>query len=94
MRRAGWTSRSGLAFSYYVWDGRRERLISVKVVGTEKVWTEVGWFDTVKIELLARGDRRLHREEGARQPAAEGGRLDRPRPAADPGQGHHAYAPR
>lgn len=43
----------GLAFSYFVWDGRRERLISVKVVGNEKVWTEVGWFDTVKIELIA-----------------------------------------
>jgi hypothetical protein len=44
----------GLAFSYYVWDGRRERLISVKVVGQEKVWTEVGWFDTMRVDLVAR----------------------------------------
>lgn len=45
--------KPGLSFSYFVWDGRRERLISIKVVGNEKVWTEVGWFETVKIELLA-----------------------------------------
>jgi hypothetical protein len=44
----------GLAFSYYVWDGRRERLISVKVMGQEKVWTEVGWFDTMRVDLVAR----------------------------------------
>lgn len=45
--------KPGLAFSYYVWDGRRERLLSVKAVGYEKVWTELGFFDTIKIELLA-----------------------------------------
>ena len=45
--------KPGQAFSYYVWDGRRERMLSVKAVGYEKVWTEAGWFDTVRIDLLA-----------------------------------------
>ena len=44
----------GLAFSYYVWDGRRERLITVRVTGTEKIWTRIGWFDCAKLEVTSR----------------------------------------
>ena len=43
----------GLKFAYYIWDGRKERLISVVVVGQEKIYTELGWFDCMKIELVA-----------------------------------------
>ena len=43
--------KPGLAFDYYIWDGRRERLISVQVVGKERVWTPVGWFDAMKLEV-------------------------------------------
>lgn len=43
--------KPGLAFDYFVWDGRRERLISVVVKGKERVWTPVGWFDAMKLEI-------------------------------------------
>ncbi len=39
----------GDSFSYYAWDGRKERLISVKAVAEERVWTQAGWFDTIKL---------------------------------------------
>ena len=45
------TLTPGQRFSYSIWDGRRERLITVHVSGFEKVWTELGFFDTVKVDL-------------------------------------------
>ncbi len=41
----------GQSFSYYVWDGRKERLLVVKAVAEERIWTEAGWFDTVKMQI-------------------------------------------
>lgn len=46
--------KPGLAFDYYVWDGRRERLISVQVAGQERVWTPVGWFDAMKLKVTTK----------------------------------------
>lgn len=43
--------KPGLEFDYYAWDGRRERLVTIKVVGDERVWTPLGWFDTTKVEI-------------------------------------------
>ena len=41
----------GLHFEQYVWSGRRERLVDVKVIGEERVLTDLGWFDTYKVEI-------------------------------------------
>lgn len=41
----------GLTFEQYIWDGQRERLISVEVVGLEEVLTEVGRFEAFKIKV-------------------------------------------
>jgi hypothetical protein len=41
----------GLHFEHYVWSGRRERLVDVKVVSEERVLTDMGWFDTYKVEI-------------------------------------------
>lgn len=41
----------GLHFEKYVWSGRRERLVDVKVVSEERVLTDMGWFDTYKVEI-------------------------------------------
>lgn len=46
--------KPGMAFDYFVWDGRRERLISVQVKGKERVWTPVGWFDAMKLEITTK----------------------------------------
>lgn len=43
--------KPGLNFEQYVWDGKRERLIEVKVLGEERVLTDMGWFETYKVEL-------------------------------------------
>jgi hypothetical protein len=43
--------QTGQAFELYVWDGRRERLVQVKVVGDERIWTKLGWFDCTRIEM-------------------------------------------
>jgi hypothetical protein len=45
------TLKPGLEFERYVWDGKRERLIGVKVLGEERILTDLGWFDTYKVEL-------------------------------------------
>lgn len=44
----------GMAFDYFVWDGKRERLISVEVKNKERVWTPVGWFDAMKLKITTR----------------------------------------
>jgi hypothetical protein len=41
----------GLSFEQYVWDGQRERLILVEVIGEEKVLTDMGRFDAYKIKI-------------------------------------------
>jgi len=43
--------KPGLNFEQYVWDGKRERLIEVTVLGEERVLTDLGWFETYKVEL-------------------------------------------
>ncbi|MCA9539459.1 MAG: DUF3108 domain-containing protein, partial [Myxococcales bacterium] len=46
--------KPGDAFDYYVWDGRKERWVDIKAVGIERVWTEMGWFDALKVEVETR----------------------------------------
>jgi hypothetical protein len=41
----------GLHFEQYVWDQKRERLVEVKVVGEEKVLTDMGWIEAMKVEI-------------------------------------------
>ena len=43
----------GMTFNYYIWDSRKERLISVAVVGEERVQTDAGWFDTLRLDVSA-----------------------------------------
>lgn len=44
----------GDAFSFFSWDGRRERFVDVRVAGREKVWTKLGWFDTLRLDITTR----------------------------------------
>ena len=44
----------GLTFEQYVWDGQRERLIAVEVIGEEQVLTEMGRFDAFKVKIRGR----------------------------------------
>jgi hypothetical protein len=44
----------GLAFEQYVWDGRRERLVDVKVIGDEKVLTDLGWIEATKVQISSK----------------------------------------
>lgn len=46
--------KPGMKFSFFSWDGRRERFVDVKVVGEEKVWTQLGWFDTMRLDITTR----------------------------------------
>lgn len=46
--------KPGMKFSFYGWDGRRERLVDVEVEGQERVWTPAGWFETMKVNLKTR----------------------------------------
>ena len=41
----------GDTFDYFVWDGRKERHVKVKAVGVERVWTQMGWIEALRIEL-------------------------------------------
>ena len=43
--------RVGLSFEQYIWDGQRERLIEVEVIGEERVLTDMGRFDAYKIKI-------------------------------------------
>ncbi|MEZ4464429.1 MAG: DUF3108 domain-containing protein [bacterium] len=42
---------SGQEFDFYVWDGRRERLVTAKVGKQERVYTPVGWFEAIKVQV-------------------------------------------
>jgi len=44
----------GAVFDFYIWDGRRERLVTATVKGQEKVYTPVGWFDSMKVEVTTK----------------------------------------
>jgi len=44
----------GDIFERYIWDGRKERLTTLKVVGTEQVTTDAGVFDCLKITISTR----------------------------------------
>ena len=41
----------GMSFEQYIWDGQRERLIEVKVLGEERVLTGIGWIEAFKIAI-------------------------------------------
>ena len=41
----------GMSFEQYIWDGQRERLIEVKVLGEERVLTGIGWVEAFKISI-------------------------------------------
>ena len=41
----------GLSFDQYVWDGRRERLVTVKVASQDRVLTDLGWVEAFKLEV-------------------------------------------
>mgnify|MGYP001136968164 CR=1 FL=1 len=43
--------KPGVHFEQYVWDGKRERLVEAKVVGEERILTDLGWFETYKLEV-------------------------------------------
>lgn len=42
---------AGQKFDYYAWTGLKERLISIEVVGGDRIWTAMGWYDAVKLEV-------------------------------------------
>ncbi len=41
----------GQVFQYYVWDGRKERLVTITAKGVEKVWTPSGWYDAMRLDV-------------------------------------------
>lgn len=43
--------KPGLEFQYYIWDGRKERLVTITVAGEEKVWTPAGWFEATRVDI-------------------------------------------
>jgi hypothetical protein len=44
----------GLHFEQYVWDGQRERLVEVKVIGEDRIFTDLGWIETHKVEIKSK----------------------------------------
>ncbi len=43
--------KPGQSFQYFVWDGRKERLVTVKAKGIEKVWTPSGWYEAMRVDV-------------------------------------------
>lgn len=43
--------KAGQAFQYYIWDGRKERLVTIEARGIEKVWTPSGWYDAMRVDV-------------------------------------------
>lgn len=43
----------GLEFKYYIWDGRKERLVTIRAAGVEKVWTPLGWFEGTRVDITS-----------------------------------------
>lgn len=41
----------GVKFSYYIWDGTRERFVNVEVIKKEKIWTPLGWSEAMRVEI-------------------------------------------
>ena len=46
--------RVGMSFNYYIWDSRKERLISVKVAGEDTITVDAGTFEAIRLEISAR----------------------------------------
>ena len=44
----------GMNFEQYVWDGKRERLVEVKVLGEDRILTDLGWIETYKVEIQSK----------------------------------------
>jgi len=43
--------KPGDRFDYFIWDGRKERHVTVHAVGVERVWTQMGWIESLRIEM-------------------------------------------
>ncbi len=43
--------KPGQSFQYFVWDGRRERLVTVTAIRIESVWTPAGTFKALKVDI-------------------------------------------
>lgn len=41
----------GMRIDYYAWTGLRERWVQAEVVKVERLWTPMGWFDALRIEI-------------------------------------------
>ncbi len=46
--------KPGLKFQYYIWDGRKERLVSVEVVGIEDVQTGIGFVKATRVNISSK----------------------------------------
>lgn len=43
--------KPGMRIDYFAWTGLRERWVQAEVVKTERIWTPMGWFDALRIEV-------------------------------------------
>ena len=43
--------KAGILFEHYIWDGQRERLIEVHVIGDDRILTDLGWLESTKVEI-------------------------------------------
>ena len=43
--------KKGLMFEQYIWDGQRERFVTLTVVGEDRVLTDLGWIDAMKVSI-------------------------------------------
>lgn len=43
--------KPGMRIDYYAWTGLRERWVQAEVVKIERLWTPMGWFDALRIEI-------------------------------------------
>ena len=62
----------GMSFEQYVWDGQRERLIMVEVIGEEQVITEMGRFEAFKIKIKGRVTGGIISRKTLKRPPEEG----------------------
>ena len=62
----------GMTFNYYIWDSRKERLIRVHVVGEERILTDAGWFDTLKLDVSAQITGGFMRDKKLKAPIRKG----------------------
>lgn len=43
--------KPGMRIDYYAWTGLRERWVTAEVTKTERIWTPMGWFDALRVEI-------------------------------------------